>query len=158
MRALLTALLILIASTGAEAQNEADPAAFVRGIYRHYQGAHSKGWSDPGYSARLVKLVEEDRKNTPQGDIGKLDFDPFINGQDWKITGVTVTLVSGSTDNAVVDAQFRNMGNAEYLRYTLTRENGRWLVAELQRVKKPRWILSKILTGAPDAFPDETAK
>ena len=64
MRALAITLLILVVGTGAEAQNEADPAAFERGIYRHYQGANSRGWPSPAYSARLRKLVVEDIKPT----------------------------------------------------------------------------------------------
>ena len=40
--------------------------------------------------------------------------------------------------------------------FDLVREGGRWLVDDVQSLKPGgRWTMSKILTGDPDAFPDE---
>jgi hypothetical protein len=156
VRALAIAILLSLADiAGAQAQNEGDPVAFVQAIYRDYQDGHPTGWPDRAYSSRLHKLVEEDRKNTPQGDVGRLDFDPYINGQDWKLASLQVAQVSRQSDRAVVEARFQNEGTAEDLRYSLVRVGGRWLVDDVESLTKPRWTLSKILAGAPDAFPDD---
>jgi len=77
------------------------------------------------------------------------------NGQDWKIGDLSVTLVSQAGDKAVVEAKFSNLGDAEDLRYDLVHSGGRWLIDEIQSMTKPRWTMSKILAGAPDAFPDQ---
>ena len=34
--------------------------------------------------ARLAALIIKDRKDA-RGEVGKLDFDPFIDAQDWEI-------------------------------------------------------------------------
>lgn len=42
--------------------------------------------------------------------------------------------------------------------FDLVREGDRWLVDDVQSTTKgKRWTMSKALTGAPDAFPDEPA-
>lgn len=152
------ALPVLLATAAAQAQNQADPVAFVRAIYQDYQRDKPTAWPDRAYSPRLQKLIDDDKRNTPAGEVGRLDFDPFIVGQDWKIADLKVTLVSQSGDNAVVAARFRNLGSAVDLRYDLVRAGGRWLIDDLQNLAKPRWTLSKILAGAPDATPDTPAK
>jgi len=147
----------LVAGGPAQAQNEADPIAFVQAIYRDYGREKPTPWPDRAYSPRLQKLIDKDRRDTPKGEIGRLDFDPFVNGQDWKISGLQVALVSHTGNDAVVEARFRNFNTADDLRYHLVRDGGRWLIDDVTSVMKPRWTLSKILAGAPDAFPDETA-
>jgi hypothetical protein len=157
MRALAVALLLAVGAAGAMAQNEADPAAFVRAIYRDYAGQSPMPWFDRPYSTHLRKLVDAERRDTPKGEIGRLDFDPFVNGEDWRIGGLTVALVSRAADKATIEACFRNFTNDEDLRYFLVREGGAWRIDDLQSLKSARWTLSKILTGAPDAFPDQPA-
>jgi hypothetical protein len=154
VRRLAAALLILVGAA-AQAQNEADPVAFVQAIYRDYQRDKPTAWPDRAYSPRLQKVIDDDKKNTPAGDAGKIDWDPFIAGQDWKIEGLSVTLVSRNGDTAVVEARFRNLGSPVDLRYSLVRGGGRWLIDDLENLVKPRWTMSKILAGAPDAFPDD---
>jgi hypothetical protein len=41
--------------------------------------------------------------------------------------------------------------------FDLVREHGRWFIDDISetRVGSNRWTMSKILTHAPDAFPDE---
>jgi hypothetical protein len=34
------------------------------------------------------------------------------------------------------------------------REGGRWRIDEIEKTLKPRWVMSKILSDALDAFPD----
>ena len=72
-----------------------DPVAFVRGVYAHFVGAQGRGpvYDAPQdiYTPRLSKLLEDDRKKTPAGDEGCLDFVFWLNGQDWKLTKIEVT-------------------------------------------------------------------
>jgi len=54
-----------------------------------------------------------------------------------------------------VRARFKNHNNPREILFDLVEEGGLWRIDEIQSLRKPRWILSKILLGDPAAFPDE---
>jgi len=157
-RAALAALFVPFSiGHAAPAQPPADPVAYISAIYRAYMTLPFdkipalEHWA---LSPRLRSLIAAD-KAYAKGEVGRLDFDPIIDGQDWKLSGLKVTLVSQSSDTAaIVDATFLNLGSKERIRFTLVRADGKWLIDEIEAVNSPRWILSKILAGAPDAYPD----
>ncbi|HXP04446.1 MAG TPA: DUF3828 domain-containing protein [Stellaceae bacterium] len=158
-RATLAAVFVLCFAGAAAAQSQADPVAFIRAIYASYERDKLAAWFDRTYSARLRQLIDADQKSAKAaGDAGKFDWDPIINAQDWKLTDIKVALVSQAGDRAVVDAAFHNLGSDQQMRFDLVRENGKWAIDDIAAVNKPRWSMSKILEGAPDAFPDEKAK
>jgi hypothetical protein len=155
MRRVFAALLLMLCvGDVAPAQTAGDPVAVVRGLYPAYEHGKPPMLEKQPFSARMRKLLAADRAYA-KGEVGRLDFDPIINGQDWKIADLSVTLVSQAQDKAVVEATFNNLGEAEDLRYDLVHGGGRWLIDEIQSMTKPRWTMSKILAGAPDAFPDQ---
>jgi hypothetical protein len=160
IRAALALVLLLCGAASAEAQTQADPVAYIRAIYAAYtRSGEPPAWYEQNYSARLRKLVDADQKEAKaNGDAGKFDWDPFINGQDWKLSALEVLLVSRSGEGAVVDARFHSLGTEQDIRFILVRESGKWAIDDIQARNKPRWSMSKILEGAPDAFPDEPAK
>ena len=159
-RAALSALFVLSFTAGAPAQTQPDPAAYVRAIYAGYEHDKPVAWYARSYSARLRKLIDADQQAAhKEGDAGHFDWDPIINAQDWKLSGLKVTLVSKSSDvAAIVDAAFVNIGSKQRMRFTLVRENGKWAIDDIQALEKARWTMSKVLTDAPDAFPDEQQK
>lgn len=138
----------------AAAQASGDPVAAITAIYKLYQKPGEPKLPKGIYSPRLQKLFDADRKRTPKGDIGRLDFDPVINGQDWEIKSVTATEANRQGDRATVRVTFTNFGKAQEIVYNLVRGSQRWQIDEIASQKDPRWTLSKILAGAPDAFPD----
>jgi hypothetical protein len=158
-RIALAALFLLCFAGAAAAQSQADPVAFVQGLYRGYEpGRKPLQLEKQPFSLRMRKLFAADAVYA-QGEVGRLDFDPIVNAQDWKLSGLKVTLVSKSDDvGAIVDAAFNDLGSKERIRFTLVRENGKWVIDEIQALQAMRWTLSKILSGAPDAYPDSPAK
>jgi hypothetical protein len=154
IRAVAAFLLLLSVGDVALAEMAGDPVAVVRALYRGYEIDKPVGLEKQPFSPRMRKLLAAD-KAYAKGEVGRLDFDPIVNGQDWKLADLSVTLTSQTGDKAVVEAKFNNLGNAEDLRYDLVRNGGRWLINEIQSMTKPRWTMSKILAGAPDAFPDK---
>ena len=160
-RAALAGVFVVCIAGAAAAQTQADPVVYVRAIYAAYerQKPEPPAWYEQNYSVRLRKLVDADQKEAQaNGDAGKFDWDPIINGQDWKLSALKVTLVSKSDDSVVVDAAFINLGSNQLMRFLLVRENDKWAIDDIQAVNKPRWSMLKILEGAPDAFPDEKTK
>ena len=67
---------------------------------------------------------------------------------------LTVVPVSQDATEAEVRATFKNFGEPRNILYDLLFEDGHWRIDDIQETLKPRWIMSKILLDAPDAFPD----
>jgi hypothetical protein len=148
------ALFILLGCTAAQAASSDDPVAIITGIYKAYSNNKLDPNIDPPYSQRLKGLIDADAK-AAAGEVGNLDFDVFINGQAWEISHVRVVLVSHDEKHAQVRATFVNLKEPEEILYSFIREDRGWRIDEIQSLRKIRWTMSKILAGAPDAFPDE---
>jgi hypothetical protein len=156
-RRITIAVLLALWAGAASAQTQADPVAYVRAIYRvQVNLPYDKvpAWYSWAFSPRLRALIDADRKEA-HGEIGRIEFDPIIDAQDYQLSDVTVSWVSRSADHAVVDALFRNIDREQQIRYDFVRVRGRWLIDEMREMKGQRWTLSKILAGAPDAFPQD---
>jgi hypothetical protein len=158
MRILALIALLLIAPPFAWSEPAEGPEAAIAAIYKIYQTTPQDKAPDIGkvYSARLQALLDADAKATPEGEVGKIDWDVFVDGQEWQIANLKITLVSKEGDSAEVSASFENLGEPREILFALVREGGRWQVDDVQSVRPgARWTMSKILQGDPDAFPDE---
>lgn len=158
MRILALLALLMIAPSLASAEPAEGPQAVIAAIYNVYQTTPQDKAPDIGkvYSAGLQALIDAEAKATPEGEVGKLDWDVFVDGQEWKISNLKITLVSQDGDRAKVQASFDNLGEPREMLFHLVREDGRWLIDDIQSTRPgARWTMSKVLKGDPDAFPDE---
>jgi hypothetical protein len=130
-----------------------DPVAFITAIYQGYEADAPD--LDGVYSKRLQALLDKDAAETPEGEVGRIDWDVFIDGQDWRLSDLEIALVSNDADRAQVRATFKNFDRPSDMLFDLVLEDGHWRVDDVTKTLKPRWTLSKILMDAPDAFPDE---
>lgn len=145
-------LAIALGSASAHAQVDADPVSFIKAIYATYKG--TEAGLPHMYSQRLQGLVDKDLKGTPEGEVGRIDWDVFVDAQDTELTQLKIALVSKSATTAQVRATFKNFKEPKNILFDLVLEKGGWRIDEIQQTLKPRWIMSKLLTDAPDAFPD----
>lgn len=156
MRRLALALLFALCGTYAYAQATNDPVALITDIYKTYQSDTDHPGYANVYSRRMQALIDADEKATPQGDAGTIDWDVFVNGNNWDIKNLTIALVSRSAAQARVRAQFISFKPHDVL-FDLVREDGRWFIDDISETKvgSNRWTMSKILKHVADAFPDE---
>ena len=161
MRRLAIVLALALFIAPARAETNRDPLALIRSIYRAYVAATERGpHIENIYSRRLQGLIDEDARNTPGGDAGTIDWDVFVDGNNWELSSIRVAQVFNTGRRAQVRADFISLKARHHMVFDLVRERGRWKVDDIRSMKvpswtRPVWTMSKILTGAPDAFPDE---
>ena len=141
------ALAALIASP-ALAETYKSPKALLRALYS-FDAASADDDGPSPYSAffsdHLNELLQLDLDNTPEGEVGALDFDPVISGQDGEASDVEIGQPILMDDRAEVEVEFRN-GEKVTLYYTLVREHGGWKVDDIanQQGDAP-WSLGALL-------------
>jgi hypothetical protein len=96
----------------------------------------------------MVRLIRRDQNTTPQGDVGKLDFDPLCACQDsdgLKLANLNLTSVSADKMIANVTLNFSKStpSNSKKLRLTLVKVAGDWRVEDV--AQKRSFDLRKIL-------------
>ncbi|HLK65164.1 MAG TPA: DUF3828 domain-containing protein [Bryobacteraceae bacterium] len=139
---LFSAVLVLPAASRID-----DPKSFVTAVYQHYiadSKEHPYAPPDDIYTARLKKLFQADKKKA-KGEVGCLDFDFWVNGQDWTITNLTVTSADQGQDQKTVIAKFVNLGEPEEIHFDFRRNGNAWLLDDVQSVMANRWSLSEIM-------------
>jgi hypothetical protein len=130
-----------------------DPKNFVSEVYRRLVAAQSTDSSsytppDDIYTARLAKLFREDKRKA-KVEVGCLDFDFWVNAQDWKITDLTITSRDESQERKAVIAKFKNIGEPQEIHFDFRLIAGRWLLDDVHSVLAPQWTLSGILQCTP---------
>ena len=114
------------------------PDAVVRDIYKHYleteperlipfdytAPATTNAYFDPG----LAKLLVAEGKRTEL----RLDFDPFVDGQDFEIDKVSFTITAQSAKEATVTARFLNFDEPKLITYKLVMTGEGWRIADVQ--------------------------
>ena len=101
MRIVVLALLAVVLSAASPpAGVDGDPVALLTAIYKTYTdiGPGEDGVPELSgvYSKRLQALIDKDEKETPEGDVGRIDWDLFVDGQDWQLTELKRAGLEGS--------------------------------------------------------------
>jgi hypothetical protein len=114
----------------------ADPKKVVEALYTPYQGAYNdfnwRRWDETQlYSTGLKDLFEKDRVEA-NGEIGRIDFDPWINGQDYLVTALSIGDAEISDDKASVPVTFKNFDSEQNASISLALEDGRWKVDDVE--------------------------
>ena len=154
----LLVFLLILPDAAAQSPHDADPVKLITAIYQTYTIDNTPVVRDV-YSRRLQALLDTDAKNTPPGDAGTIDWDVFVDGNNWELSHLRIALVARSDSAATVQASFDNFGKPRRQLFALIREQGEWRIDDISSMRKgARWTMSKILAHAPDAFPDAKEK
>lgn len=128
-----------------------DPAGLVAYAYEAY-GSEDASTIDHTelYSPSLLALFEADAERTPEGYVGALDFDPFVNGQDYQIEDLAIVAPVIDGDQATVIATFTNLGERQEMRFTLVRRAEGWKIDDIEALAGAyTWRLSTLLAADP---------
>jgi hypothetical protein len=135
------------AHRAAHARGVDDPRAFVAQRFAGYRGSTDHVPPDPtwAYSPRLAALFSTYnawQRHHPE-EVGPIDFDWWINAQDWELSGVSVAQSESGPNRRVVTASWRNSGRADSSRFLFVRIG-------------TRWYLDDAIHGTGDSYEDWT--
>ncbi len=89
---------------------------------------------DKFFTKDFADLIWNDAKNTPEGEVGVLDFDPLYNAQDTKITIFRIgkPVYDPNSEKATVAVSFKNYGKVEKIKFLLEKESaGIWKISDI---------------------------
>ena len=138
VQSLATMAYLLLVATAHAAPAKQSPQQFLEAIYQTYVGKDSKGlglakpaeirrYLEPALAAAMIK---DSAAAAKRGDVGTLDGDPFIDGQDWEITDVKVSASeTGAKANGSVS--FNNFKEAQTVTLDLVKLSAGWRIADI---------------------------
>ena len=123
--------LFLSLAALATAQSYDTPQALLEAFYAPYIADQYPLEEEPQFrSAALQALYDRDAETTPEGEMGALDFDPYVNAQDYQVTNLQVGEPEIEGDRAIVDVVFDNFGEPKTMTYELVNEDG-WKIDDV---------------------------
>lgn len=137
---LIAATVLAACSPPAETNTAApadDPVTVVRPLYdRYLPGAPETQFPDlkdqaPWSAAMKQAIVDQEARfaAVTDGDPEGIDFDPFVNAQDWQLAQLDVTAENVvAQQHALVRARFTNAGAAQEVDYDMVWEDGGWRI------------------------------
>lgn len=137
-----------------QAQPGADPVATIQPLYTPYvEDRNPPGLMDAApWTPEMRVLLQRAREHAREANEPVVDFDPIIDGQDWDIDAVSVTLTSPPQEGrAEVSARFSNAGDDVTVIYDMVEADGGWRV---DNIRTDHWSLRALLADAgiaPDA-------
>jgi hypothetical protein len=136
----------------AHARGVEDPRAFVAQRFDGYRSGTDHVPPDPvwAYSPRLAALfaVYDRWQHRHHDEVGSIDFDWWINAQDWELSGVTVTQADTGPNARTVTAHWRNSGREDSSRFLFVRIGTRWYLDDAANGTghgDTGWTLSELL-------------
>lgn len=125
-----------------------NPEAFVRSVYASYSAGKVVGLPREALSPDLHRMLERDEAEAG-GGVGRLEFDPWVNGQDFDLRRVELIGKAQSGDRYRVVVSFENMGERNVNRVDFEKRRGKWYLADIRNEqpgsRTEGWVLSKLL-------------
>ena len=134
---MLGAVCAAAASPAAAADQTAQ--AFVAGVYGAYKGKNGNG--HPLDNERIIRryfeptlaaaMAKDQRDAARRGEVGTLDFDPFVDAQDWDIESFDIAVSDAGADKATATVKFSNMKRDSTVTLDLVKIKGEWKISNI---------------------------
>jgi len=136
---ILGALCTPLALSRRASAADTSAVAFVNDIYRAYKGKDAKGHPLDGerairryFEPSLAALMVKDQKlAAKRGEVGLLDFDPFIDAQDWDIATFDSAVHDTAPGKATATVKFTNLDKPTTVLLDLVKIKNDWRVADI---------------------------
>jgi hypothetical protein len=138
----LIPLLVILGSLFSHAAQKAQPTnspdSIIRELYRvHNNGkggifeAKGKKYIYKFFDQKLADLIWKDITQTPEGEVGSLDFDPLYNAQDTGITNFQIGKPMVEGDKSTVLVSFRNFGQRTRIKFEMHNGKEGWRIGNV---------------------------
>ncbi|MET3924768.1 DUF3828 domain-containing protein [Devosia sp. 2618] len=125
-----TGLFLAFASTSF-AQPFSDPYDLLEAFYQPYFDGEFPADESEFRSSDLQALYDRDAEITPEGEMGALGFDPYVDGQDYELTDFEIGAPGIAGDYASSTVTFKNFGEPRSLTFEMVREDGGWKIDDV---------------------------
>ena len=153
MRRILFVLGILLGTLAPAAQAAPvfdDPRSLMVYAYLPYESGNFPEDPTELFSPTLMQLWEESAARSEEAEIPNIDFDPYINAQDYDLSGLTIADPVITGDEAMVAVAFENFGEPQELRFWLVRVEEGWKIDDIESMGGDYpWRLSELLAADP---------
>jgi hypothetical protein len=145
------AMVALLATTDAQAAPRQTPESIVRGVYDGFikqndQFAPPYQPSESFYSPHLKALVAAARKAAAGEAPCGLDFNFWVDGQDYDVKSVDLTEATGpNARSETVTAKFISLREPHEIRLSFVKIAGRWRLDDAAETLGKGWVFSKLL-------------
>ncbi len=126
------------ASQAKRAAAIASPDAVVSELYRIHRKGYGHVFVKEGrklqqrfFDENLAGLIWKDLTETPQDEVGRLDFDPLYNAQDIHVTSFRVGAPAVEGDHATVLVTFNNYDRKENLKFLMVKTATGWKISNI---------------------------
>ena len=135
---LLAALVLLLATIVPVAAFE-DPKSLVEAFYAQYdnldeQRANALLEDTPSFRSEGLNALYARDEEEANGDVGRIDFDPFVDGQDVTVTNLMVSEPVIEGDTATIAVTLENFGEPRDLVISAVREKDGWKLDDVRRI------------------------
>jgi hypothetical protein len=128
----------LVAATAARS-TDVSALAFVTNIYNGYKGNDSPGHaldSEPVirryFEPSLATLMVKDQKlAAKRGEVGTLDFDAFVDAQEWEISDFDIAVSDTAPGKATATVKFTNLGKPTIVSLDLVTIKNDWRIRDI---------------------------
>jgi hypothetical protein len=114
------------------------PETTVKELYRVHRNGYGHVFERRGrklqqrfFDQKLAALIWKDITETPEGELGHLDFDPLYSAQDMRIKNFRVGAAALKGDTATVPVTFMNFDQRVRLVFHLVNTKGGWKVSNI---------------------------
>jgi hypothetical protein len=132
---------IILGAMTVQPATAADATAklFVTKIYDAYKGKSSKGISIETEAAirsyfepALAALIIKDEKDAAKRkQVPTLEFDPFIDGQEWELSDLYIAVSDAPPNKAVATVSFKNFGLPTKIVLQLVKMKNDWQIVDI---------------------------
>lgn len=114
------------------------PETTVKELYRVHRNGGGHVFERQGrkhqqrfFAPALAALIWKNLSETPEGEVGNIDFDPLFNAQDTQIRNFRVGAATLKGDTATVPVTFMNYDQKVRIEFRLVNTKGGWKVSNV---------------------------
>lgn len=143
--------VLLVMAPAIAAEGFQSPKALLQSIYARYDsGDFGNGDDSALYSEALNGLFKADRDRTPDDEVGAIDFDFYVDGQDYALRDLEIGEPTITGNTAVETVTFSNFDLPREIRFDFVKEGGAWKIDDVESIAGDNpYRLSELLTADP---------